>query len=159
MDNNTYIKILHDTIVKKNNLLDKLILLSEQQEIVLQDSVMNDEKFNNCITEKSVLIDELNQLDSGFETLYNRIRDDLVSNPGLFRSQIEVIQEQIKEIILKTSKLQVLEKKNKTSMDLYLAQQKCELRNMKMTNKIAASYHNSMSWNGNDQSYFLDKKK
>lgn len=159
MDNNTYIKILQDTIVKKNNLLDKLIFLTEQQETVLQDSVMDDEKFNNCITEKSIIIDELNQLDNGFETLYNRVRDDLTSNPGQFRSQVEVIQEQIREIILKISKLQVMEKKNKTSMDLYMSKQKRELRNVKMTNKIANSYHNSMSWNSIDQSYFLDKKK
>ncbi|MGN6710160.1 hypothetical protein [Anaerocolumna jejuensis] len=159
MNNQTYIKILQDTLVKKNQILDELLLLTVQQEMILDNSIMDYEKFETCISQKEVLINQLNQLDDGFEALYERIRVELPELNEDSKGLILDMQNFIKDIMMKSTKLQALEHKNKLKLDLFLTSQKREIRTMKMNNKTTTSYYGNMSGQNLNNSFFFDKKK
>lgn len=159
MNNQTYIKILQDTLVKKNQILDELLLLTVQQEMILDNSIMDYDKFEICISHKEILINQINDLDDGFETLYERVRVGVPDLNEDSKSLIMDMQNFIKDIMIKSTKLQALEHKNKLKFDLFLTSQKREIRTMKMNNKTSTSYYGNMSGQNLNNSFFFDKKK
>lgn len=159
MNNQTYIKILQDTLTKKNQVLEELLQITLQQECILANTIMDYEKFEVCISQKEILIDQINQLDDGFEALYERVKEELHSFNDHYKDQIIVIKGLIKDIVSISTKLQTLENKNKLALDLVLSNQKLEVRTMKMNNKIATNYYNNMSRQNLENSFFFDKKK
>lgn len=159
MNNQTYIKILQDTLIKKNQILDELLKLTGQQEMILNNSIMDYEKFESCISQKEVLINQINQLDDGFEALYEHIRVELPDLNEDSKGLILDMQNFIKDIMMKSTKLQALEHKNKLKLDLFLTSQKREIRTMKMNNKTTTSYYGNMSGQNLNNSFFFDKKK
>lgn len=159
MDNHTYIKILQDTLIKKDQILEELLQLTIQQENVLINKAMDYEVFEICISRKEVFINQLNQLDDGFGILYERVREELSDSKDKYKDQIIAIQQVIKDIISKSTKLQVMENKNKLSMELFLSDQKKDVRSIKMNNKMATNYYSNMSGKNLNESFFFDKKK
>lgn len=159
MNNQTYIKILYDTLIKKNRILEDIMQLTVQQENILAESSLDFEKFDECISQKEVLIDQINQLDDGFETLYERVKEEFSLLIEKNESLIKSIQELIKDIVSKSTRLQVLENKNKLALDLFLTNQKQEVRTIKKNNKMATSYYGNMSGQNLNNSFFFDKKK
>lgn len=158
MNNQTYIKILQDTLLKKNQILDELLQLTVQQENILNNSIMDYEKFEICISQKEILINQINQLDDGFEALYERVRVELPNLNEDSKSLIMDMQNFIKDIMMKSAKLQALEHKNKLALDLFLTNQKKEVRTMKINSKTATSYYGNMSGQNLNNSFFFDKK-
>lgn len=160
MHNKSYITILKDTLQKKNYILDELIALTNQQEELIMEIPFNDGKFDEVIVSKQRLIDEINQLDSGFEMIYSHIKVELAEQPSVYNEQIKILQDLISTVMQKGTILQSLEKKNKNKMEVYLQNQRKNIKNFKMNNKAATNYYKNMSnQHQQGQSYFLDKKK
>lgn len=77
MENRTYINILTDTLKKKNDLLDQLIMLSSEQDNIISSEQPDMERLEQTFSEKEVFISQLNQLDDGFEKVYQHVKDAL----------------------------------------------------------------------------------
>ena len=75
--NSNYIDIMIQSLEKKVTVLNRLIELNKQQKLYLQDPNLSPEEFEKNMDRKASLIDELNQLDMGFEELFGRVRDTL----------------------------------------------------------------------------------
>lgn len=159
MDTNTYIKIITDTLIKKSKILDRLIEITKEQEIILNSYELNIENFDETMNKKEKLIEQLNQLDDGFEMIYSRVQYEIKNNLLEYKSDIIVMQDFIKKIMKQSTNLQIQEKSNKLQLETYLTNRKQEIKNYKMSSQTVSNYYKNMMNEYQGESYFLDKKK
>lgn len=160
MDNNhTYIKILRNTLEKKSLVLDELYQLTILQESILKSEDQNMDSFDQIIDQKAILIESLDELDAGFENIYERVKIELSSNANRYREEVLGLQELIQQITDKGVKLQASELRNKATMETYFNIKKREVKDFKKNSQTAANYYKSMADRPQGESYFLDKKK
>ncbi|WP_066711933.1 flagellar export chaperone FlgN [Clostridium sp. Marseille-P299] len=159
MEINTYIRILTDTLVKKNKILDELIEINKKQENILTSIEVDIDSFDETLNKKEKLITQLDQLDDGFEMIYARVQDEVKRNAFEYKSDIVVMQELIKKIIEKSMNLQVKEKAIKSKLETYLMRQKQEIKNYNVSSQSVSNYYKNMMSEYQGESYFLDKKK
>jgi hypothetical protein len=146
-------------LVKKNAILDQLIQITLLQENYITLTPPDLEKFELTIPEKDVLIDRLNQLDIGFERIYERVRDELSNNRLYHKDEILGLQELIRQITEKSTRMQAAEMRNKNKIEIVFANRKKDIKNFKMSSKTVSNYYRNMSGQYPGESYFLDKKK
>lgn len=156
----TYIKVLLDSMKKKERIMQYLLGETKEQKQILLVEPFDIDNFEKSIERKELLIEQLNQLDDGFETTYQRVKEEL--SKGRKKYQIEIIE--LKELISSVTdisvKIQALEQRNKKSMEQCLIKQKQEIKQIKMSSQTALKYYNNMSNQyQNNHSYFLDNKK
>ena len=68
----TYIAIMLQSLKKKEQVLDEIIRLDDRQKDTLMDPECPFDVFDETVEAKSACIDQLNQLDSGFEKLLQK---------------------------------------------------------------------------------------
>ncbi|BCN32553.1 flagellar protein FliT [Anaeromicropila herbilytica] len=159
-NNKTYIELLVNSIGTKAKVLDEIILITKEQEKMLSiGSNMDIDKFNDSTEEKGVLIDRLNELNDGFELLYSRVKDEFITNKEQYKAEIITIQDLIKLVTEKSIQIQAMEKRNRSAFEIYMTNQKKEIKDFKISSKTATSYYKNMADQHQGQSYFLDKKK
>ena len=90
----TYIAIMLQSLKKKEQVLDEIIRLDDRQKDTLTDPECPFDVFDETVEAKSACIDQLNQLDSGFEKLYAQVAEELDQN----REDYAALQVGIKEI-------------------------------------------------------------
>jgi hypothetical protein len=159
VDNNTYIHILTDTLIKKNALLDKLLNLTALQDRYINEENPNMEEFDQTLVEKEEYIMQINQLDDGFEKIFTHVQDELSIKRIEHKEQIESLQELIRQITDKSTKLQGAELRNKIKLEAYFLVKKKEIKNFKISSRTASNYYKNMRYQQTGESYFLDKKK
>jgi FlgN protein. len=159
VDSKTYIHILTDTLVKKCTVLDDLIQITKLQDEYIGETPLVMDKFDQTLAEKESFIDKLNQLDAGFEKIYEHVREELSENPIAHKEQIKNLQELINLVTQKSTSLQSLELKNKHKLEIYFSNRKKDIKNFKVSNRTASNYYKNMTNTYQADSYFLDKKK
>lgn len=159
MDVNIYIKILTDTLIKKNELLEVVIDLNKTQDNILSSVEVSIEEFDIILDKKEKVISQLNQLDDGFEKIYSKIQENIKNNVISYKTEVVFLQEQIKQIMEKSILIQIQEKSNKIKLESYLMKQKQEIKNYKVSSQTVSNYYKYMMNEYQGESYFLDKKK
>ena len=132
-----YLEMLAASLEKKEELLKALVGLTGQQEQVLAED----------------------ELDQGFEQVYQRIRETIQGNPGSYRGRIQELQERIGHLTEIGVSLEVQERRNKERFDFLLSSSRSKIRNYKVSNQAAAQYYKNMANRFQGDSYFVDKKK
>lgn len=157
---NVYIRILLDSMKKKERVLQYLLGETKEQSQILSEELFNIDNFDRSMERKELLIEELNQLDNGFETTYERVKEELKKGKEKYQTEIIELKKLITSVTDISVKIQALEQRNKKSMEQCLIQQKQEIKQMKMNNQTAVKYYNQMAGQYQaSQSYFLDSKK
>lgn len=159
MDNITYINILIQTLSKKDQLLDRLIEITHMQKDYLSVEDLNMEQFDQTLPEKELIIENLNQLDEGFEKVYDHVKNEIGNNLLQFKQEILLLKELVKQVTEKSVNLQALEMKNKNKLEDYLSKKKKEIKEYKMNSQTASNYYKNVVNQQVGQSFFLDKKK
>lgn len=164
-DITNYVDILVLTLKKKKEVLENIeVIALEQNELLLnyeneEDNIEVDDVVEQ-LDRKDKLIKKLNELDDGFENIYQRAHEDVINNKELYKEQVQQMQKYIKDIAELTIKLQVYEEKNRPMFVRMFEQKKKQIKAFKVNNRTAARYYRNMSNTHQDgQSYFLDKKK
>ncbi len=158
MENRTYINILTDALKKKEELLDRLIGRTEEQERIITSEAPDMERLEETFSEKEDLISQLNQLDEGFEKVYQHVKEAFQVNKEQYKEQITVLQDLIRTVTEKGTKLHALELKNKSRFQIFFAGKKKEIKNFKVSSRTANSYYKNAMNQQPGESYFLDKK-
>jgi hypothetical protein len=160
LDNNsTYIQVMIQSLNRKKEVLEKIIECTQGQELVLKEEEVDLDQFGDLIDEKQKWIDQLNLLDTGFEKLFERVKEEIQLHREQYQVEIQQMQGLIKEITDLGVNLQTSEIRNKARFEQYSANKKKEIRAFKMSNTSATKYYQNMSNQHQGQSYFLDKKK
>lgn len=155
----SYLQILQDSLVKKLELLTKIEVKSLEQSEMLKNGDVNLEQVDINMDEKAKLIEETLALDEGFESIYEKIRSQLLDNKGMYKAEIKALQGMIEKVTEKSTSIQAIEARNKTQMDVYFANQKKGLQSKRNAMTVARDYYQSMNKVKHVSPQFLDQKK
>lgn len=154
----TYIVLLSDTLRKKLEVLNRLMQLTKQQEELVAKTDFAIDDFLDIVSSKDEQIKKLSELDDGFETLFNRVRDELITGKDKYASEILSLKDLIGKITDIGVNLQALEKRNKAKMEVYFSDKRKDIRRSRISSQTATNYYKTMTKQHEAQSYFFDKK-
>lgn len=157
--NSNYIDIMIQSLEKKTAVLDQLIELNKQQKLYLQDPNLSPEDFEKNMDRKASLIDDLNQLDGGFDELFERVKDELNANRQAYAEQIKRMQGLIREITEKSNTIQTQEARNKEQTQRKFADVRKQVKGVRNSQKVVRQYYQNMVKQGGSEPRFLDNKK
>lgn len=158
MEIKKYISILIESLEKKKRILQAIQEENKKQaDVIKRNGDM--EEFDTIVTYKGKLIDELEILDQGFENVYDRIREELVSEKALYQTEIAAMQKLIKEITELSVNIQTAEQRNKQLVEGYFTYARGKIRQAKKSVRAASEYYKSMSHTKYVDATLLDQKK
>lgn len=153
------VQILVQSLEKKNQILDQLISHIGLQEEFLKKEEFNMNYMDQMLDEQSRLVEELERLDRGFETVYDRIREEIIGNKARYSVQIKQMQEYIQQITAKIATINAGNMRNKMLMENQFKKQKQAIGQSVSINKAAKNYYNSMNNLNHVSPQFYDSKK
>lgn len=154
----TYIGLLAEVLKKKSEVLNNLISLTQQQEHLIAEDDFDDDQFLELVSNKEKEIQALNQLDTGFDRMYEGVKEELSINKELYKKEITELKRYISDITDASVQLQTMEQRNKAKIELLFSQKRKNIKMGRMSNRSVANYYKAMSQQQDGQSYFYDKK-
>ena len=110
--NRVYVTMMVDALKKKENVLTFLLEKTREQEMLLRSDELDEDKFSATIEEKGNSLDELNQIDEGFDALFKMVKQEMTSHREQYRSQIKEMQTLIGRVSDLGVQIQALEQQN-----------------------------------------------
>ena len=101
----------------------------------MEDPLASADDFDQTVEDKAALIQQLDQLDSGFDKLYSRVKEELQGNKEAFSEQIAKMQELIRSITDRSVKIQSQEARNKNLMTQKFAKVKKQVKEVRTNTK------------------------
>lgn len=151
--------VLSESLDKKLQLLREIQEYNKKQERSFLEGTADLEGFDAAIEEKGRLIEKLERLDEGFETVYGRLAEELKENRDKYKAQIGLLQDKIRQVTELGVSIQAQEQRNKKLVEQYFAKQHSNIRKERKNSKAAYDYYKTMSGAAVTQSHFMDSKK
>lgn len=159
MAEKSYVQMLEDSLEKKCDILRQLQHLTQKQAEILQDEESVPEAFEKNVEEKEKLIQHLETLDAGFEQVFSKVEQELQNHREQYRDSILHMQEKIREITERSSRLQVMEKQNRDMASKRFSGIRSQVRDLRQSGKAVSSYYQNMMKTGAVEPQFMDSKK
>lgn len=140
----TYIAIMLQSLQKKEKVLDEIIRLDDVQKKVLTDNNCTVDEFDETVEAKSACIEQLNQLDSGFQKLYAEVETEIKDNREKYSAEIKKMQECIRSVTDKSVKIQAQEARNKELLKEKIANVHKQATEVRKNSRAITGYYNSM---------------
>ena len=140
----TYIAIMLQSLKKNEQVLDEIIRLDDRQKDTLMDPECPFDVFDETVEAKSACIDQLNQLDSGFEKLYAQVAEELDQNREDYAKEIRDMQQCIRRVTDKSVKIQAQEARNKQLMKEKFSTVQKQATDVRKNSRAITGYYNSM---------------
>ena len=140
----TYIAIMLQSLKKKEQVLDEIIRLDDRQKDTLMDPECPFDVFDETVEAKSACIDQLNQLDSGFEKLYAQVAEELDQNREDYAKEIRDMQQCFRRVTDKSVKIQAQEARNKQLMKEKFSTVQKQATDVRKNSRAITGYYNSM---------------
>ena len=154
----TYIEILLQSLNKKEQVLKEIIRLDEVQKALLEDEMCPVDDFDETVEAKSQCIEQLEQLDSGFQKVYDRVSEELKENKEAHADEIRRMKEMIRRLTDLSVEIQAQEARNKDLMVKKFADVKKKTRELRTSGKAANEYYKNMMKINNIDPQFMDNK-
>ena len=100
---------------------------------------------NMLVSEKDVAIDKINEIDDGFEEIYERIREDVIGNKQKYSSQVQKLQELITVLTEKGAQIQAGEERNRQIIDGIFQKTRQQIKTQRTSINVASNYYRTMS--------------
>lgn len=153
------LNLLEENLIKKNIVLDKLLVLCDKQSELLDKDSIVIEDFDSCMDEQDTLLEVLMQLDDGFEQLCEKVAIDLSDNKDVYAEQMPRIRQINREHFTKSKILQEKEASNKERLEWYFDKERKAIGSGRRSSKAAMDYYKSMSRSAVIPPQFMDQKK
>lgn len=142
---NGYIDVLIEGLQKKIEVLDQIIVMNDKQKEILSSEEFDMDLLDGNLEEKGKLIDQLNSLDNGFTSVYDRVKEELPKHKDEYAKQIAVMKELISLITDKSVKIQSDEARNKAMADQIFSRSRREAGEVRRNSNMANNYYKNMS--------------
>lgn len=145
-----YISIMIDSLCKKKELLEKIINKNNAQADCLAGKKYDEidwESFDLLISEKEIMIERINEMDEGFQSLYDHIKEQLQENKNIYADGIRQMQDLIKQVTELSVSIRTGEERNRATIDKVMSGQKKIIRQTRNGLKVANSYQQTMQSN------------
>ncbi|MBE5834319.1 MAG: flagellar protein FliT [Butyrivibrio sp.] len=156
----TYLDMMIKSLDEKIEILTRICELNaEQKSILSSEEGVDLEAFRQNVDEKGMLIERINTLNDGFDSLYDHVKKDLEEDKKAFSEEIKKMQNQIREITSLSSTIKAEEVRNKALAEKFFKNKRSEIRANQKGNTAAYNYFETMSKSGVIMPQFIDKKK
>lgn len=152
-------QILLQSLEKKTKLLDDMIRQNGVQEELLKEEDLDMDAFDEAINQQGFYIEELDKLDQGFETVYDRVREELLRDKARYRMEIIRMKELIQQITDKIVTLNAGNMRNKMLAENQFNRKRVAIGTGASRNKAARNYYNNMNRLNYVSPQFYDNKK
>ena len=152
------LQILRDSLVQKNLLLQAIEQKSREQEAIFKKDDFTFKEIDENMDAKAGLIEKLTLLDTGFESLYSKLREELLINKEDYKAEIKEIQNLIADITARSASVEAIEARNKAAIEGYFSREKKELQSRKSASQAAYSYYKTAKNLGSVPPQFMDSK-
>ena len=153
-----YLTILMESLQKKIRILDQIIMADQEQREALEDPNLDPDDFDRIVEKKAEFIDQLEQLDAGFEEVFARVKEELDGNREQYKEQIHIMQDLIRKITDKSLLIQKQEAQNKELMEKKFTAVRSQAREVRKSQKIVNQYYKNMMKLNNVEPQFMDNK-
>lgn len=154
-----YMEMLKQSLEKKISILDQLQVKNREQTQMLSDPNVTPDDLDHNIAQKASLIEQIVNLDAGFEQMYQRIKGVLETDRARYRDDIALMQSMIQQIVDKSTDVQVQEQKNKELATQKFATVKQQVKEIRQSQKAVNSYYQNMMKVNYVDPQFMDSKK
>lgn len=154
-----YVNMMLDSLKKKDEVLEEIIRINKVQTELASKEELDMDVFAETVEEKQKYIDIINELDDGFQMLYDKVKEELNLRKARYTAEIRKMQEYIKLLSEKSILIQAQEEKNRLSIQAHFSKMKKEVKVAKQSMKVASDYYKSMSKTTVIDSQFMDRKK
>lgn len=155
----TYVTIMQESLLRKKKYLEQVLSLTEEQERVAKEKKFDEQVFGDIIDNKDVLINNINEIDKGFTSVYDRVRAEVLANQDLYRDELVEMQKLIKECVDLGMRIEVLEERNRATLEQVFAVGFKGIKQVKQSKQVANKYYKSMSNGMVNDSILYDRKK
>lgn len=153
-----YVDIMLQSLKKKEQVLKEIIDQNYRQREILEDINGKAEDFDATVEEKAKLIEQLEQLDSGFQKLFDRMKEELEGNRETYADQIREMKQYIRSVTDKSIEIQAQEARNKDLMTSKFASVKKQVKAMRKSSTAVNEYYKTMSKLNYVDPQFMDGK-
>ncbi|WP_026521622.1 hypothetical protein [Butyrivibrio sp. VCB2001] len=151
--------MLEESLVKKLEIMSKIREENARQKEILSDlDNVEISAFDNTLDVKGELIDQLNAIDDGFQTMFDKVKDEVGENKDKYAEQIKRIQKLIHSITDASVSIEAEERRNKSLAEKYFNGERERFANGKRSAAAAFNYYQTMSKSKDIPPQFMDKK-
>ena len=111
------------------------------------------------LNDKGELVEKILKLDEGFNSVFNRVKDEVQHNKAKFKQPLQRLKELVSAVTDLGVRIQAQELRNKQLVEKRFAQMRKELSNAKRATSKANAYYKNANKLNNYESHFLDQKK
>lgn len=140
-----YLKVLQESLLKKKEILESILLASEKQREIVSAENVDWDAFDRSIDAKGILIDNLTKLDDGFQNIYDRVREELSGNKDKYKTDIITMQELIHNVTELGAQVETLELRNKALIEKRFTEEHKQIKQSKVGSKVAMEYYQKMN--------------
>ncbi|MCR5319730.1 MAG: hypothetical protein K6E48_00855 [Lachnospiraceae bacterium] len=155
----TYLQLLDESLEKKINVLNRILDIDKEQENSLKEESLDADTVEKLMNEKGELIKKLDQLDDGFDSVYQRIKEEIQNDSSKYANQVKKLQHDIRSITDLQTSVEALEKRLKDSVNRYASKAAADLKLRRATNNVARNYYEAVNKISQAGPQFMDKKK
>ncbi len=143
-----YVQIMIESLTKKSELLEKLISKNEEQLECVSGKSFDEidwNSFNLIVEQKQQSIDRIVKMDEGFQSLYDRVKEQLNEDKDKYADKIKEIQRLIGIITDQGAKITTGEERNRKIIEKTFGNKKKEIKRTRNSLRVANSYAQTMS--------------
>ena len=140
-----YLLIMIQSLKKKIQVLDCIIDANDRQKNGLEDPNLDPDDFDKIVEEKSKYIEQLDLLDSGFDKLFARVREELDTKRAAYADEIK--------------EMQVQEARNKDLMTQKFSKIHKQVRDVRVSQQAVNQYYQNMKKINYIDPQFMDNKQ
>lgn len=159
MDTQNYVDIMIDSLTKKEELLKQIVDYNEAQQTIVTAPEFKEEAFEKNVADKGEVVEKILRLDEGFNSVFNRIKEELQNNKKEYAKDIERLKTLVASVTDLGVRIQAQELRNKQLVEKRFAQMRKELSQAKRTTSTANAYYKNVNNLNQYESHFLDQKK
>ncbi len=159
MAGSDYIRILKESLEKKVSVLSRIREKNEEQKDILTDQNSTPDELQQNLDEKGALVDEIIELDKGFEVVFQKVSEELEKNRSVYRSEILDMQRLIREITDLSSEIEGEEKENKLLAEQKFSYVRAQVTKVRKSQKAVSNYYHTMMKTNYEDPQFMDRKK
>lgn len=154
-----YVNIMQESLLRKEKYLNELLSLTLQQGGLAKAEKFDEDAFSKIVDKKEILINNINEIDKGFTSVYDRVRGEILGNRDLYKAELADMQDSIRRCVDLGMRIEAEENRNKSEMEQVFATRYRGIRQMKQSKSIANKYYKSMSNGMINDSILYDRKK
>ena len=153
------LQLLIEALEKKERILRQILDKSKIQLNVAEAETLDVERFDKLVDDKASLLEEMVKLDEGFDSTYQRVKDELLTQKDRYKKEIVVLQKLIENGVDLGAQISAAETRTKNKLSVSLARSKKELVQKRVSTKVASDYYKTSNNFKHASSFFFVKKK